>query len=169
MPRRAARLVAAVVLAVSTIAIVFLVGMRKKYPPVMNVVRRFNRAVVNPAQMDSAGTPGAYASVVRHTGRTTGSAYATPVQAVPIDDGFVIPLPYGPHTDWLQNVLASGEAEIVDAGETYAVEEPEIIPIAAFADRFPPRDRQSHQLFGVDECLRVRCVASAAPITAGQA
>ena len=44
-----------------------------------NTVRRFNRAFGNPHQMKTAGTPGAYASVIRHVGRKTGRSYETPV------------------------------------------------------------------------------------------
>ena len=55
--------------------------------------------------------------------------------AVAIDDGFVIALPYGPNTDWLKNVLASGSATIVDEGNTYDVDRPEVVPMAE-ADRY---------------------------------
>ncbi|MGZ4612806.1 MAG: hypothetical protein ACXV1K_06490 [Kineosporiaceae bacterium] len=51
--------------------------------------------------MRTAGSPGAYASVVRHVGRTSGRRYETPVVPVATDGGFVVPLPYGPGTDWL--------------------------------------------------------------------
>lgn len=139
-----------------TIAIIFVLGMRTKSPPVINAVRRVNRAVFNPHQMKSAGTPGAYASVVRHSGRTTGRSYETPVQAVATDEGFVITLPYGPHSDWLKNVLASGSATIVNEGQSYRVDRPEIIDIETAAAHFPSKDQRSHRLFGVDQSLRVR-------------
>ena len=63
-------------------------------------------------------------SVVHHVGRTTGRAYETPIGAVPTDDGFVIALPYGSNTDWLKNVLASGQATIVHDGTSHAVTGP---------------------------------------------
>ena len=158
MLRRTAALLAALFLALVTILIVFLVGMRAKSPPVLKAVRKFNRAVSNPRQMESAGTPGAYASVIRHSGRTSGRSYETPVGAVATDDGFVITLPYGSQADWLKNVLASGSAAIVNEGHTYRVDQPEIIPIEAAAADFPPRDQRSHRLFAVDQGLRVRRV-----------
>lgn len=158
MLRRTAGFVGALFLALLTISIVFLLGMRTKSPPVLNAVRRVNRAVFNPRQMRSAGTPGAYASVIRHSGRTTGRPYETPVGAVASDDGFVIALPYGSQVDWLKNVLASGSATIVNEGDTYRVDQPEIIPIDVAAAHFPPKDQRSLRLFGVDQCLRVRRV-----------
>jgi deazaflavin-dependent oxidoreductase (nitroreductase family) len=158
MLRRTAALLAALFLALVTIFVVFLVGMRTKSPPVLKAVRKFNRAVSNPRQMESAGTPGAYASVIRHGGRTSGRPYETPVGAVATDDGFVITLPYGSHADWLKNVLASGSATIVDEGHTYRVDQPEIIPMEAAATHFPRKEQRNLRLFGVDQCLRVRRV-----------
>ena len=59
--------------------------------------------------------------------------------AVAIDDGFVIALPYGPNTDWLKNVLASGSATIVNEGNTYDVDRPEVVPMAEAGRYFSPR------------------------------
>lgn len=99
-------LLVGLVLVLVAIGIVFMVGMRTKSPPVLHAVRRFNRAFTNPRAMKKAGTPGAYASVIRHVGRTTGRPYETPVEAFATDDGFLIALPYGSDADWLKNVLA---------------------------------------------------------------
>ena len=142
--------------ALAAIGIVFVAGMRRKSPTVLRVVRRFARAVVNPRVLKTAGTPGAYASVIRHVGRTTGRPYETPVVAEPTGDGFVIALPYGTTANWVKNVLASGSATIVDEGTTYRVDQPEIAPLALMADHFPMKDRRNFGRFRVDECLRLR-------------
>jgi deazaflavin-dependent oxidoreductase (nitroreductase family) len=153
--RSIAKLVGGVVLAFVAIGIVFVVGMRTKSPVVLDAVRKTGRAM-KPLALKSAGTPGAYASVIRHAGRTTGRPYETPVQAVATDDGFVIALPYGSNTDWLKNVLARGSATIVDEGNTHEVNRPEIVPMAVAERHFAPQDQRSHRLFAVDQCLRVR-------------
>jgi deazaflavin-dependent oxidoreductase (nitroreductase family) len=139
---------------------IFLTGMRKKSPAVVDAVRKMNREVMNPKQMTSAGTPGAYASIIKHTGRTSGSSYDTPIGAVPTEDGFVIGLPYGTRADWLKNVIATGSATIVHEGDTYEVDQPEILPIEAASDYFSTQDQRAQQLFAVDQCLRVRRVSS---------
>jgi deazaflavin-dependent oxidoreductase (nitroreductase family) len=157
MRRSIAKLVGGLALALGAIGIVFVIGMRTKSPLVLDAVRKTGRAM-KPLALKSAGTPGAYASVIRHVGRTTGRPYETPVQAVATDDGFVIALPYGPNTDWLKNVLASGSATIVDEGNTYGVDRPEIVPIAEAGPYFPPQDQRTHRLFGVAQCLRVQRV-----------
>lgn len=156
MLRRIRNLGGAVLVALSALFIVFLLGMRKKSPTVLNAVRRMNRAVSNPRQMESAGQPGAYASVIHHVGRTSGTPYETPIVVVPSDETFVVALPYGTNADWLKNMLASGTATIVSEGKTYSVDQPEIIPIDAAASYFSAKDQQAHRLFGVVECLRVR-------------
>jgi deazaflavin-dependent oxidoreductase (nitroreductase family) len=165
MARMIAKLIGGVLLTLVAIGIVFVAGMRTKSPRVLDTVRRTSRAM-KPLALKSAGTPGAYASVIRHVGRTTGSAYATPVGAVATDDGFVIALPYGPNTDWLKNVLASGSAIIVDEGNTYDVDRPEVVPIAEAGRYFTPQDQRAHRLFGVEQCLRVRRLGSGHPVEA---
>lgn len=144
----------AVALAVLTI---FTLGMRTKSPTVLNAVRRMNRAFVNPRQRD-AGRPGAYASLIQHSGRTSGRLYETPVVAEATEDGFVIALPYGARADWLKNVLVNGSATIVHEGEVHEVGEPEVVPIATADAYFPPNDRRAHRVFGTDQCLRLHRV-----------
>lgn len=140
------------------IGVVFFVGMRTGSPLVRNVVRRFNRAFGNPHQMKTAGTPGAYASVIRHVGRKTGRSYETPMVPFATEDGFVIALPYGPGTDWLRNVMASGSATIVYEGNTYRVDQPELVPTAIAAHYMPAKEQRELRRFAVDQCLRVRRV-----------
>lgn len=158
MLRRTMRLVGALGLTLAIVAIVFLLGMRTKSPRVLDTVRRVNRAVFNPRQMESAGTPGAYASVIRHRGRTTGTPYETPIGAVPTEEGFVVALPYGTRSDWLKNLLAGGSAGLVHEGRTYLVDQPEVIPLEVAKEHFPLKEQRSMRLFGVDQCLRVRRV-----------
>jgi deazaflavin-dependent oxidoreductase (nitroreductase family) len=154
------KLVGGVLVAVTALGIVFMVGMRSKSPRVLNAVRRTGRAM-RPFAMKSSGTPGGNASVVRHVGRKTGRPYETPVKAVATDDGFVIALPYGRNTDWLNNVLASGSATILDEGKTYEVDRPEIVPLSVAEPLFSPKDQRTHRRFRVDQYLLLRRVDTA--------
>ena len=140
------------------VAAAVLLGVRARVPIAVDALRRFSR-LFNPFQMRTAGTPGAYASVIRHRGRTSGRAYATPVGAVATEDGFVIALPYGSRSNWVRNVLASGAATIVHEGHTYEVDRPELVALAAVATRFSASDQRSQRMFRVDQCLRLRRVA----------
>ena len=156
MLRRLIQLVVGVVFLLGVSVGLVLGGMRSKSPPVLNAVRRFNRSVSNPRQMATAGGPGAYASVIRHVGRTSGREYETPIGAIATEEGFVVALPYGAGADWLKNLFASGSATIVNEGSTYRVDQPEVVAMAEAIDDFPPNEQRMLRVFGVDESLRVR-------------
>jgi deazaflavin-dependent oxidoreductase (nitroreductase family) len=150
------RLVLAVVAGLLGLGAVFLIGMRRKSPAVLDAVRRFNKSINNPKQMTNAGTPGAYASVIEHTGRTSGTIYRTPVGTESIDGGFLIALPYGTRPDWVKNVLAAGSAIITAEGETVAVDQPEIVATAGVAEHFDGVELRVMGLFNVEQCMQVR-------------
>lgn len=158
MLRLAMLLVGALFLGLLALVIVVVLGLRAGSPLVLDAVRRVNHAVFNRMQMKSAGTPGAYASVIRHRGRTSGRAYETPVVVVATDDGFVIALPYDLRSDWMKNVLAGGRATIVHEGHSYQVDRPEIITMEEGHRYFPAKQQRTHGRFGVENCLRVRRV-----------
>ena len=145
-------------LVVAAVALVYVLGMRRKSRFVQAPLIRLQRAVINPRQMRSAGTPGAYAAVIRHRGRISGQAYETPVGAVATDDGFVIALVYGARTNWLRNVLAAGSATLVHEGQASTVDRPEIVPMSAVQGHFALGDQRGFRWLGVDQALRVRRV-----------
>lgn len=135
--------------------LVFVLGMRARSPVVLRAVRRFNRRFVNPRQMRTAGTPGAYAGVIRHVGRRSGRVYETPVGPFAVDDGFVIALPYGTSSDWARNVLAAGTATLVTEGKAYRVDRPEVVPLADVVAALPKKERRNLRFFHVEEAMRL--------------
>ena len=142
--------------AVGVLGLLYIAGMRRRSPLVHRPLIALQRAVINPRQLRSAGTPGAYASIIRHVGRTSGRSYQTPVGAVATDDGFVIGLVYGSGSSWVRNVLASGSATIVHQGRTYRVDRPDVVPMQAVAARFDAGDQRGFRILGVDQALRLR-------------
>lgn len=153
-----ATLAGALFVGLALIALVYVLGMRAKSRLVLSPLIRLQRAVINPRQLRSAGTPGAYASVIRNRGRTSGRQYETPVGAVATVDGFVIGLVYGSRSNWLKNVLASGSATVVHEGHTYEVDRPEVVPMRSVEAHFTAGDQRGFHLFAVDQALRVRRV-----------
>jgi deazaflavin-dependent oxidoreductase (nitroreductase family) len=144
---------------------VFILGMRRKSPRVQGAVIWLGKVAFNRVQLRTAGTPGAYAAIIRHRGRVSGLAYETPVGAVATDDGFLISLPYG-RSNWARNVLANGSATLVHEGETFDVTSPEIIPLKTVERAFEPGDQLMHRIFGVTDVLRLRRVDSTEIATA---
>jgi deazaflavin-dependent oxidoreductase (nitroreductase family) len=125
-----------------------------KNPRVRDSVRSFNKHVLNPAMMALAGRHYWYAAVIRHTGRNSGKHYSTPVVAVKLPDGIVVPLPYGSGVDWLRNVLAAGSTTITANGHTYSVVRPKIVDAATIAPQLSAWRRRIFDASNVDSYVR---------------
>ena len=73
-----------------------------------------------------------------HEGRRSGRTYQTSLGTCPYGDGFLLPLGYGPHTDWYQNIMAAGACTLEWKGHTYQLERPEVMSgpeaVAGLAD-----------------------------------
>lgn len=151
---------AGLAVAISAVAICFVVGLRTKSPLVLRPLIWFSRRFMNPAQMRTAGRPGAYAGIIRVRGRRTGRVIETPVGIVAVDDAFLIATPYGAGAQWLRNVLAAGEAELVWEGHTYQVDRPEVLQMRDVVRHFSRTDQRLFRLMRTDHCVRLRRVAT---------
>lgn len=148
-----AAIVGGVLAAGALLLALFTLGFRMKLAPLHAAIRRFNRDVTNPRQLQHAGQPDSRVSVVHHVGRTSGRSYRTPVVALPTEDGFLFALPYGPRSDWVRNVLAAGSATLEHQGESTRLTRPNLVP-ATQANRLLPRGQQwIHSVYGVDDFL----------------
>ncbi|MDP8959602.1 MAG: nitroreductase family deazaflavin-dependent oxidoreductase [Actinomycetota bacterium] len=67
-----------------------------------------------------------YLGVVVHRGRKSGRTYRTPVNVFPDGGTFVFSLTYGAEVDWLKNVMAAGECELVHRGRTLRLVRPHL-------------------------------------------
>ncbi|VEG56530.1 deazaflavin-dependent nitroreductase family protein [Mycolicibacterium aurum] len=101
-----------------------------------------------------AGRKHWYAAVIRHTGRTSGRSYATPVVADRVTDGFITPLPYGSDVDWLSNATAAGSATLTVAGRSYELSRPRVIDTATAASQLPSSRRRMFQAWGIDSFVK---------------
>jgi deazaflavin-dependent oxidoreductase (nitroreductase family) len=102
-----------------------------------SVLRKFNRAILNPITRSLTAGRVSFCSLVYHVGRRSGKEYATPVMAV-LRDGFIyIPLTYGPDTDWYLNIQAAGLCRVKIEGKIYSTNHPELVDAAAASVAFP--------------------------------
>lgn len=155
-----------VVIAVIALRAFMIVAFRTRYRPIINGVRAFNKRILNPAMMRYAGHKGWYAAVIRHSGRTSGKQYETPVLAEPTPDSFLIPLPYGEDVDWLKNVLAAGKCEIENQGLRYEGSEPHVVDREEAEPFLRSYMRRQLALYGVDRYLKVKRQIKPAPTVA---
>jgi len=125
-------------------------------PALRDVVRTFNKHLLNPVMLLLAGRKHWYAAVIRHTGRRSGKRYATPVVADRVDGGFLVPLPYGTAVDWLRNVLAAGRGTLTVRGETFEFVAPEIVDAETALPQLPPRRREMFRRLGTESFVKLR-------------
>jgi deazaflavin-dependent oxidoreductase (nitroreductase family) len=97
-------------------------------------------------------------AILRHAGRTSGTAYATPVVALRTRDGFIIPLPFGDATQWAKNLFAAGRGSLRSAGREYGIDEPRIVEGEVAAAHLPPLVRFLAGRLGLRQYVLVRRV-----------
>ncbi|GAA2092039.1 hypothetical protein GCM10009841_00690 [Microlunatus panaciterrae] len=132
-----------------------------------DVVKVINKWVLNPAMLTVAGRRHWYASVVHHTGRHSGRPYQTPVVAVPVEDGFVIPLPYGENVDWLKNVLAARRATLVTRGVTHELVWPEVVDASVVLPLLDDEHRRAWRRYGIERFVRLSPRQKVSPFEPG--
>jgi deazaflavin-dependent oxidoreductase (nitroreductase family) len=74
-----------------------------------------------------SGTQRSSWGLLTQVGRRSGHVYQTSLGTNPCGDGFLVPLGYGPHTDWYRNLIAAGVGTLTCKGRTYQLEWPEVI------------------------------------------
>jgi deazaflavin-dependent oxidoreductase (nitroreductase family) len=93
---------------------------------------RINKRVFNRIEIKRGVRP-----VLVHVGRSSGKAYQTPLDAHPVDDGYVFIPMYGPRTDWVKNVLAAGAARLRIDGDEIGLVSPRLVAKDAVWDLLP--------------------------------
>ena len=98
-----------------------------------------------------AGTERTSWGLLTHQGRSSGRVYQTPLGANPFGDGFLLPLGYGPQTDWYRNLMAAGTGRLAWRGRTYRLERPELISGREAMRSWPIGSRIMLRLTGIHE------------------
>jgi len=93
--------------------------------PVPVAVTKFNRRFSNHLVMGpSTVLPGM--GVLHHRGRKSGRAYKVPLMVFGGEPTWYIVLTYGPDRDWVKNLEAAGEGELVHRRRTIRVTNPRL-------------------------------------------
>lgn len=103
--------------------------------PFPNWLARANRRVTNRFMIRMASRP-PFAALT-HTGRVSGRRYRIPLNAFPSSTGFVLPATYGTDSDWVRNLMASGDATLEYGGQTLTLTDPRIVDIATARTHLP--------------------------------
>lgn len=81
-----------------------------------------NKRIFNPRELTRGVRP-----VLTHVGRSSGVTYRTPLDAHRVEGGFVFICVYGPKSDWVQNVLAAGNASLSIGDDVFELAAPRLI------------------------------------------
>lgn len=66
-------------------------------------------------------------AIVHHKGRKSGIERTTPVNMFRDGDEYVIALTYGRDSQWVKNVLAAGEFDLVTRGKRVRLKDPRVV------------------------------------------
>lgn len=118
-------------------------------------VAEINKRVFNKMELKRGQRP-----VLTHIGRSSGTTYRTPLDAHRVEDGFVFILVYGSESDWVQNVLASGNASLEVEGETFELTSPRLISADEAWTQMPSTATRPPGFLNVTEYLRMDIASS---------
>jgi len=110
-----------------------------------------NKRVFNPGALRKGKW-----QVIHHVGRSSGTPYRTPLEAHRAGDGFIFVLVYGSRSDWVQNVLAAGSAQLEADGQTVELISPELIDADEAFAQLPADTKRPPKLLKIDQFLKMR-------------
>jgi len=126
-------------------------------------MRPIVRVTVNPVTRLFAGHLGGF-GILHYTGRHTGKALSTPLNAFRRDGRYIFALTYGSDAQWVLNVLAAGEATLETRGRTVHLVNPRLTHEAR--DMIPAVVDVMLAFLGTDEFLVMDAVQASATRTA---
>jgi deazaflavin-dependent oxidoreductase (nitroreductase family) len=94
--------------------------------PLPKGLARFNIKVTNRITGPFAARLPGFA-IVHHVGRRSGTPRTTPVNMFKHGDEYVIALTYGRDSQWVKNVLAAGEFDVVKRGRRLTLTSPRVV------------------------------------------
>jgi deazaflavin-dependent oxidoreductase (nitroreductase family) len=109
-----------------------------------------NKRLFNPRAIAGGRWP-----VLTHIGRASGATYRTPLDAHPVDGGYLFVLVYGANSDWVQNVLAAGHARLRVGGRQVELTAPCLIGEEEALRTLPDDVRRPPKLLRITEFLRM--------------
>jgi deazaflavin-dependent oxidoreductase (nitroreductase family) len=93
--------------------------------------------------------------VLTHIGRTSGATYRTPLDAHPVDGGYLFVLVYGSGSDWVQNVMTAGHARLRVDGRDLELAGPRLVGEDEAFRALPAEVARPPRLLRITEFLRM--------------
>lgn len=109
-----------------------------------------NKRVFNPREIKKGERP-----TLTHVGRSSGKTHITPLDAHPVDGGYIFILVYGSRSDWVQNILAAGRATLTVAGKTIELDTPRVVSKEVAWPQLAADTKEPPGLLRVNEFLQM--------------
>ena len=116
---------------------------------------QINKRVFNPREIAGGRRP-----VLTHVGRSSGTTLRTPLDAHPVDGGYLFVLVYGSGSDWVRNVLAAGQAHLTVGGEEIDLTNPRVVDQDEAFAVMPDTAKRPPRVLRISEFLRMDVAAS---------
>lgn len=94
--------------------------------------------------------------LLRHQGRRSGRAYATPVVGLRVPGGFAIPMAFGEGADWYRNIVAARGATIRQNGAEHQLHDPAAIDPVSAESPFPGWLKSVFRAVGIRRVLLLK-------------
>jgi len=111
---------------------------------------RINKVVFKPAELRRGVRP-----ALTHVGRSSGRTYRTPLDAHPVEGGYVFVLVYGSSSDWVRNALAAGRVQLRIDGRDVDPEPPRLIAAEEAWQAIGDDVKRPPRLLHIDQFLRM--------------
>ena len=118
--------------------------------PVPMWVALINKRIFNPMELKRGVRP-----VLTHVGRSSGRTYRTPLDAHPVDGGYIFILMYGLGSDWAQNVLTAGTATLRIEDEVFELLSPRLVSKEAAWQLLPATTKAPPNYLRVTDYLQM--------------
>jgi len=118
--------------------------------PMPTWVGQVNKRVFNKMELKKGKRP-----VITHVGRSSAKTYHTPLDAHPIEDGYIFILMYGAGSDWVKNVLAAGTATLNVGSKEVELTTPRVITAEDAWQLLPDTTKAPPGFLNVTEYLRM--------------
>jgi len=109
-----------------------------------------NKRVFNPGQIKKGVSP-----VLTHVGRASGRTFQTPLDAHPVDGGYIFFLVYGSGSDWVKNIMTAGTASLRVEGEEFPLDSPRLITDEAAWELLAPTTKRPPKFLRISEYLQM--------------
>jgi deazaflavin-dependent oxidoreductase (nitroreductase family) len=116
-----------------------------------NFAKRFDNPLLRKLAHSSRGP----FALLRHVGRRSGKPYEIPIMVWPVKDGFVIALTYGRQVDWLRNLQAADQGNLLWHKQEYVFQKPEFVDEQTALPSLPPFVKRILQLLGVHDFVKL--------------